>query len=745
MNRLITTVALLCCMGLCGANAQNYTPVKGKLMTSWGETITPENAWREYPRPQLKRAKWQNLNGLWEYAIIAKDASKPSQFQGTILVPFAVESALSGVSKSVLPEQKLWYRRSFEIPQNWTGQSIVLHFEAVDWETSVWVNGKLARTHKGGSTAFAIDITKFLKKGKQELVVSVWDPTDQGDQPRGKQVLDPKGIWYTPVTGIWQTVWMEPVSPSFIRSVYPVADIDHNKVSIQKDIWGLKGGEQLQVKVSYNKQTVVEKSFPATDDISLDIPSPKLWSPDSPELYQVELSLSKGGKVLDQVESYFAMRKVSISKDEFGYLRLQLNNQTVFQYGTLDQGWWPDGLLTPPSTEAMRYDMEILKQMGFNMLRKHIKVEPALYYYYADSMGLLIWQDMVSGFETEKRNVQHVRWDAPTDWARPTESALQVQSEMKEEMDQLKFFPSIVTWVIFNEGWGQFDTKRLVEWSMNYDKTRVIDGVSGWMDQNCGNMYDVHQYPGPGMEPAELNPGRVMTLGEFGGLGLPIENHLWNPNMRNWGYRIYSSVPELIKEYGKLMYNLYPMRSKGLSAAVYTQTTDVEGEVNGLMTYDRKVIKIDPELLRILHAPLYAPITKKAENLLADSEIKSQVIRFTKTKPEGNWTINPDFSKFESKNGPIELRKKESVWAANTFDLKEIPAGISLKILAYGDVTVYLNGQKVLNRKIIGKRHYEDFNITGVKGYLRKGKNVIAIEAPEFELDAPFDFGVYTY
>jgi hypothetical protein len=558
-------------------------------------------------------------------------------------------------------------------------------------------------------------------------------------------VLDPKGIWYTPVSGIWQTVWMEPVNPTSIQTLYPVADIDKSQLVLNTEIAGAKGGEEISVKVTSNGQPVLDKKFAASAAVVLDIPSPKLWTPESPELYQMEVTLLKSGKVLDKVDSYFAMRKVSVVKDAQGFQRIQLNNKTIFQYGTLDQGWWPDGLLTPPSADGMRYDMEILKSMGFNMLRKHIKVEPWLYYYYADSLGLLIWQDMVSGFETAKRGQQHVSWDAPQDWTRPKESAEQWEYEMKQEIDQLKFFPSIVTWVIFNEGWGQYETKRVVDWSMNYDKTRIIDGVSGWTDRNCGHMNDAHQYPGPGMEPVEQNPGRVIVLGEFGGLGLPVENHLWNPNMRNWGYRTYTSVPELIKEYGKLMHNLHPLRHRGLSAAVYTQTTDVEGEVNGLITYDRKMIKIDPELLRIMHAPLYTSEVKTVKNLVADSEVKDNVLQFTKTKPGADWQTNTVANSFGTNNGPVDVKKSESVWAVNSFNLTDIPDGISLKILAFGSVKVYLNGKLVLDKRIIGKRHYEHFNISEFGSYLKKGKNQIAVEAVDFEQAAQLDFGLYSY
>ncbi len=647
--------------------------------------------------------------------------------------------------KQVLPDDKVWYRKKFTIPADWKGKNILLHFESVDWQSSVWLNGKFVGSHKGGSTAFSFDLTPHLKKGEQELIVSVWDPTDTNTQPRGKQVLDPRGIWYTPVSGIWKTVWIEPVSKTFIKSLYPVSDIDKKQVTLHTELGGAKGNEEIEVRVIKNDIPILTKKFNTRDKLILDIPSPMLWTPDSPELYQLELSISQNGKSLDKVKSYFAMRKISMVTDEQGFQRMQLNNETIFQYGTLDQGWWPDGLLTPPSAEAMLYDMQVLKSMGFNMLRKHIKIEPFLYYYYADSLGLLIWQDIVSGFETAKRSEQHVAWDSSVDWAAPEEASSQFKFEMKEEIDQLRFFPSIVTWVIFNEGWGQHDTKQLVEWSMEYDPTRIIDGVSGWADRNIGHMNDAHQYTGPGMEPAELNPGRVMVLGEFGGLGLPVENHLWNPEMRNWGYRTYQSTPELIKEYTKLMHNLYPLRYKGLSAAVYTQTTDVEGEVNGLLTYDRKVIKIDPELLRILHAPLYLPTDKKVKNIIPDSQIAKQEIRFTKKYPGDNWFSRTGTELFEKAKGPLNVDKGESVWSINIFNLDEVPLQISLRIRAYGNVKAYLNGQLVLDKQSIGKRHYEDFNLSEFAGLLKPGKNILAIEAKDFEVSAPFDYGLYSY
>lgn len=722
--------------------AQNLNPVDMK--TAWGEKVTPENAWRQYPRPQMVRSQWMNLNGLWDYAIIPREAAGPKSFEGKILVPFCVESSLSGVGKKVLPDQRLWYRTAFEVPANWKGKRILLHFDAVDFETTAWLNGKKIGAHKGGSDPFTFDITTHVKKGEQELVLSVWDPTDTGTQSRGKQVLDPKGIWYTPVTGIWQTVWLEPVDKTSLQSVLPEADIDRGTVTIKSKLRGATGKEKLSVKVLKDNKVIAEKTGNANQPIEVAIPNADLWTPYHPALYQLEATLTNGGGTLDKVESYFAMRKISIKKDQFGFERLMMNNEVLFHYGTLDQGWWPDGLLTPPSDAAMRYDITVLKEMGFNMLRKHIKVEPSRYYYYADSLGLLVWQDMVSGFATAERETQHVKASATEDWDRPAESARQFEQEWRSIMDHLRFFPSIVVWVVFNEGWGQYQTKQIVEWTRQYDPTRIINGVSGWTDRGVGDMNDAHQYPGPGMEPAEQNPGRAIVLGEFGGLGLPDEEHIWNPKMRNWGYRTYRSSDQLITEYTRLIHNLYPMIHRGLTAAVYTQTTDVEGEVNGLITYDRKKVKIDPGLLRMLHKPLYdAPV--KYSVVFRDSEVAPQPLLITGNEPLHALATPLKESSMRRVEAPVTVEKGDNRRAMRSFNLDSVPHNLQLRILAHGDAKVYLNGKLVLEKFIQTKRHYDDVNISEYSGYLRKGGNQVVVELTKVADDSKFDFGLYSH
>ncbi len=718
--------------------AADWKAAPAPLMTKWGKQVSAaKTPWPEYPRPQLVRDQWLNLNGLWDYAITPRTAPRPEKWDGQILVPFCAESALSGVGRRVTPDQHLWYRRSFEVPAGWGGKRVLLQFGAVDWEATVFVNGKELVTHRGGSDPFTIDLTDHLRPGANEIVVRVWDPTDTGAQPRGKQVMDPHGIWYTPVTGIWQTVWLEPVFEHMhVRRVLFTPDVDRGEVEVVVEIndphpsvWatvegpGLKG-ETIQTGAKHR----------------LKVADPKLWTPDSPHLYPVTVQLSKdlpgGGRMTngDRVSTYFAMRKVSAAKDANGVLRLMLNNQPLFQYGPLDQGWWPDGLLTPPSDEAMRYDIDVLKRMGFNMLRKHIKVEPARLYHHCDKIGMLVWQDMPSGMAKNRK--QFVQPDWKQDGEFTVAEMAQYKTELKAMIDHLRVFPSIYCWVPFNEGWGQHDTNNVLKWTKEYDPSRLVNGPSGWTDRGFGDMKDAHIYPGPGMFPTM--PDRVSVLGEFGGLGLPVANHLWK-DQGNWGYRTYKTREELRDNYRQLVFRLRPLIGRGLAAAVYTQTTDVEVEVNGLMTYDREVIKFDVAELAAWHKTLYGPPPVITE-LLATSEKDAQRWRHTTARPAEGWE-KADFDASAWAEGPagfgtkgtpgVVIRtewKTPDVWIRRDFELKAAPAGdVAVRIHHDEDAEVYVNG--VLAAQVQGYvTQYVEVPLTPAgKAALRPGRNVIAV------------------
>jgi beta-galactosidase/beta-glucuronidase len=557
---------------------------KGSLMTRWATEVGADSVHAEYPRPQMVREDWMNLNGLWEYSIAGKDESKPISFDGQILVPFCVESALSGVTKAVGEGERLWYRRTFELPDKWAQRCILLHFGAVDWETRVWINGKEVGTHRGGYDAFTFDITKSLNDtNSQEIVLSVWDPTDRGFQPRGKQVRKPGGIWYTAVTGIWQTVWLEPVGRAYIKSLKIVPDVDAEAVRVTAVCSDVEAGYSIEAKAKDGEFTKAKAMGEVGQEFIIPIKEAKLWSPDSPFLYDLIVILNDGeGKKVDEVESYFGMRKVSLGSDDKGITRIFLNNEPLFMFGPLDQGWWPDGLYTAPTDEALRYDIEVTKQLGFNMARKHVKVEPARWYYWCDKLGLLVWQDIPSGD-------RYIGKD-DVDIERSEESSNQFELELRHIIETFGNRPSIVMWVAFNEGWGQYDTGRIIELIKHYDPTRLVNSASGWADREVGDVHDVHSYPGPAAPSNES--GRAAVLGEFGGLGLPVKGHTWQDE-KNWGYRSFETKEELTDGYLELLSKLQPLIDKGLSAAVYTQTSDVEIEVNGLMTYDRAIIKMD--------------------------------------------------------------------------------------------------------------------------------------------------------
>ncbi|MDD3779471.1 MAG: glycoside hydrolase family 2 TIM barrel-domain containing protein [Proteiniphilum sp.] len=589
-----TIVALFFTLLLTFNLSAQWQPAGDKIKTRWATEIDVNNVLPEYPRPIMERAEWQNLNGLWNYAILPVGKQKPAGFEGEILVPFAIESSLSGVQKRVGRDNELWYQREFTVTAKWKNNKVLLHFGAVDWKADVWVNDVKVGQHTGGYTPFSFDITPALASGKNTLVVKVWDSTDQGYQPRGKQVNKPEGIWYTPVTGIWQTVWLEPVPETYIEDLKITPNIDNNTLKVQALTNVASATQKVEVIIKEGDKIVATSQAINNQPVEIIMPeNVKLWSPDSPYLYDVEVVLWNGSKQLDKVDSYAAMRKYSTHRDDKGIVRLQLNNKDLFQFGPLDQGWWPDGLYTAPTDEALEYDIIKTKDFGFNMIRKHVKVEPARWYTHCDRHGIIVWQDMPSGDRGPGWNSSDY-FKGPESM-RTAESEANYRKEWKEIMDYLYSYPSIGVWVPFNEAWGQFKTVEIVEWTKQHDPSRLVNPASGGNHYPVGDMLDLHQYPAPQLYLYDAQ--RPTVLGEYGGIGWANKEHLWEPN-RNWGYVQFNSSKEVTDEYIKYAEELIKLIHQGFSAAVYTQTTDVEIEVNGLMTYDRKLVKIDEERVK---------------------------------------------------------------------------------------------------------------------------------------------------
>jgi hypothetical protein len=710
----------------------DWKPANGPLLTRWAKDVSPEKALPEYPRPQMVRDKWQNLNGLWQFAA-AKEGDQPpvgKDLSEQILVPFPVESALSGVMRH---EERMWYRRTFQTPADWKGQHVLLHFGAVDFQADVYVNGKNLGQHKGGYDGFSFDITDALKSdGPQELIVGVYDGTDRGNQPRGKQTARPSGIWYTPTSGIWQTVWMEPVPVNYVRSLYVVPDIDSSNAEVHCD---QTGSGEVTVEVFDGDRSVATQKASSSGTISVSIPNPKLWSPENPFLYRLSVKQSGADGKADSITSYFAMRKISLGKDDRGIVRIMLNNKPVFMTGPLDQGFWPDGLYTAPTDEALKYDIEMTKKLGFNMTRKHVKVEPERWYYWCDKLGLLVWQDMPS-----------MRVAPRTD---------QQKQEFESELDHLiegrRSHPSIIMWVVFNEGWGQYDTPRIVEHVKKMDPSRLVNNASGWTDQNCGDVIDMHHYPDPAMPKPEEQ--RAAVLGEFGGLGLALPHHTWTE--RSWGYRGVGDTEALTTGYERMLAKAWKLRDKGLCAAVYTQITDVETECNGLMTYDREVLKVDEKRAAAVNSGHVENVVIPEPIVLVPSAQQQPAEwRYTTEKPADDW-MKPEFNDSTWKTGKGGFGTEGTPSAVvnttwNTADIwirREItlPATMkdpSLWLHHDEDAEVYLNGVLAVRR---GRfvTEYESVPINApAKATLKPGKNAIAIHCHQTTGGQYIDAGI---
>ncbi len=746
-------------------NKQEWKPVGDTLLSKFAGDVNPDAVHQEYPRPQMKREAWKNLNGRWQYAItpvvsegqpdyktclqlIEKAPQKDAipAMQGKILVPFAIESALSGVGKTVGKENYLWYETSFEVPAKWNGKHILLHFGAVDWQTIILVNGKEVGRHRGGYTPFTLDVTDALTgQGTQKLVLRIWDPTTDGPQPIGKQHKDPHGIWYTPVTGIWQTVWIEPVESTWISRVLPVADIDAKKLTLTVSANGTSNASKIKVE----GKTASFKDGKAI--VVLDVPNAELWSPSHPKLYPINVELLNDNKVVDSVESYYAMRKISLGKTKDGITRMMLNNEFLFQQGPLDQGWWPDGLYTAPTDEALKYDLIITQQLGFNMLRKHVKVEPARFYYHCDTMGMLVWQDMPSG-----DTACYIPPSAKEDAKRTPESIAAYEMEYKELIENFCMYPSIIMWVPFNEGWGQFDTKRIVDWTKKLDPSRLVNCASGWTDRACGDVYDKHSYPGPSMFPTEEN--RATVLGEYGGLGFPIKGHLWKEKGRNWGYVSFENNEKLFQKYNSLNRKMHGLIGNGLSAAVYTQTTDVEIEVNGLMTYDRKIIKMPVEKVAASNKRLHEP-PPTTRTILPTAETNANIWKYTFEKPNENWT-KVEFDDSGWKKGEAGFGTKltpgttvrtewntSDIWIRRSIEFtdKDLvnPELIYMSIYHDEDAEIYINGIKVAAFEKHASYSQEEFDSIALKKAVKVGKNNISVHCHQTNGGQYIDLGIF--
>ncbi len=714
------------------AQAPAWKIAPTRLLTRWAAQVSPEHPLPEYPRPQLVRPDWLNLNGLWDYALSAPDAAQvPPDYTGKILVPYPYESALSGVGQASPTAQRLWYHRTFTLPAAWTGKRILLHFGAVNWDCAVFVNDQPATSHRGGYTAFDCDITDALVPGRNDLAVAVSNPlrVDVPDaQVLGKQRRHSKSIFYTAATGIWQTVWLEPVPAAHVTNLKMVPDVDAKTLHLIVATTGTAAQTMVQVTARDGATTVAEVSGRPDTTIDLLLPNAHLWSPADPHLYGLTVALLENQRVMDGVDSYFALRKVALGKDAQGRTRIFLNNRFLLEIGLLDQGYWPDGIYTAPTDEALRSDLETAAKLGYNLLRKHAKVEPARWYYWADKLGLLVWQDMPQAF-------------GPTDGKLPLSDGAKQQWLREWEVEINEFFdaPSIIVWTPFNEGWGQHDTAQIVATTKQWDPSRLVDDASGWTDKNVGDILDKHVYPGPGGVAPEANRASA--------------GHRWATDVFGYGTLLQSKWLAT-KRYLNLLQTAHRLSDEhGTSAFVYTQLTDVEHEANGILTYDRAELKFDPAILRAANLGESVTMPPNPQpDLVPNAQDEAVSWRYTTEQPAHGWE-QPGFddSRWQVGAAPFghDIAGARTPWTSSDIWLRravalpaELPPKLLFTVYHDEDIEIYLNGTLAASAPGYAEQYVTlPVNAAG-RAALRPGYNTIAAHVHQTTGGQGVDVGI---
>jgi len=728
--------------------AADWSMKKAPLMTKWAAEINVNSPLPEYPRPQMVRTDWSNLNGLWEFQVGTREDAAPygKTLSEKILVPYPVESALSGVMEH---HDRVWYRRMISIPSTWKGSRILLHFGAIDWESEIYINGNSVCIHKGGYDEISIDITPYLVDTRdQEVIVRVYDPTESYGQPRGKQENPPHGnlIMYTPVTGIWQTVWMEPVADCSIKGIKLVPDVDNSRLKLMVETDGSAKDLTLVATAKDGKKIVGTVSGKTGAYLYIPIKKAKLWSPDSPFLYDLNIELKSGNTTIDHVESYFGMRKISLQQVG-DHQKISLNNKFVYNLGFLDQGFWPDGIYTAPTDEALKFDIQIQKDFGYNFVRKHIKVEPQRWYYWADKLGLMVWQDMPSA-----NSYKHLP---------PPVDTLQYRKELGRMIDGRFNSPSIICWVLFNETQGQkasngFNlTKNMFDLVKAKDPNRLINVASdNIFKDSIGDILDYHSYPGP---KAIESKTMATACGEFGSVGLAVPGHEWKANEGVSGLMV-KSVKELENTYESYINMLSEFKvSHGMSGAVFTQLTDVEQEINGFLTYDR-IPKVSIENIKAINERLVNQILKK-EVLIPDATTTGLVWKYTTTKPASDWT-NRSFDDAAWKSGkggfgagapPESVVNTEwntnDIWLRTDVKMGKIKPqdleNIYFHIYYDEDYEVYINGVQVASGKGNSTNYVTlPLTVEAKKALKSKKVNTIAVHCHQKGGGQYIDFGM---